>query len=82
MTGKYPKIVVKRHIQLPRIRHSVRPSVLVLVRDQNDGPPPFLMPCCIGCSEINKIKLTDTSSAAGGSPLPHLWKKDLSRKRL
>ena len=45
------------YIQLPRIRHSVRPSVRpsVLVRHKNDGPPPFLMPCCIGCSVINKI---------------------------
>ena len=63
---------------LPRICHSVRPSSpSVLVRNRNYGPPPFLMPCCIGCSEINKINRHLICS-----PLPHLWKKDLPRKRL
>ena len=41
-------------IQLPRIRHSVRPSSSVRP-SQKWRTPPFLMPCCIGCSEINKI---------------------------
>ena len=51
--------------------------LLVLVRDQKSGPPPFLMPCCIGCSEINKINRHPICSHS-----PHLRKKDLSRKRL
>ena len=51
---------------------SVRP-----LRDRNYGPPPFLMPCCIGCSEINKINRHLICP-----PAPHLRKKDLSRKRL
>ena len=51
--------------------------LLVLVRDQKSGPPPFLMPCCIGCSEIDKINRHLICSHS-----PHLRKKDLSRKRL
>ena len=52
--------------------HSVRPRP-----SQKCGPPPFLMPCCIGCSEINKINRHLICHRS-----PHLGKKDLSQKRL
>ena len=76
-------------IQLPRIRHSVRPSVLVLVlvtemtdlRFANSEDFTFLMPCCIGCSEINKINrhlICSLLPLTSTSP----YEKDLSQKQL